>query len=394
MCIRKLAVLRDLKSEQRVSMERYADELVLLARNQPGWNVQDYVLDEPGIPEVASRFSKIRRYKRRYVDYPKYVAQLDADVFHIADHAFASLIRKMPPQRTVITCHDLIPLTQHEWSGKTVWSPTLPLLRYSLSYLKQAAKVIADCDKTKYDLLALGLAKDDRIVVIPPPVSPVFSAQWKDQRDVTRIRFNLSKDDVVLLHVSSPNTYKNIETVVDVVAELRRRNIPAVLVRIGRKLHSSFIQRAEDLGVEQWIRQLGYIEDVEVARLYGAADVLIFPSLKEGFGWPVVEAMASGLPVVASNVEAITQSLAGTGIQADAMDIKSLANGVELISVNDEMRRKLTHMALERSRVYSRDAVGRSIREIYESVSEDARRNPGVAESSELSSSLNTGTLT
>lgn len=368
--MRGVAVLRDLESENRVSMDRYADELLTLANAGVDWTAKDYVLDESGIHEVASALQKLKRYKRRYIDYPKYASTISADVYHIADHAFAHLVRTLPAHHTVITCHDLMLLTQEDWNANNRWTPAQALLRYSVGYLKHAAKVIADSDITKSDMLKLGLVRESQVVVIPPPVSPMFSSHWRLSRAETRSRLGLMPEDLVLLHVSSPTSYKNIETVIDVLAELRRRDLSAVLVRVGRSLPSELELRASTSGVQQWVHQLGSVSDREVACLYGAADVLIFPSVKEGFGWPVVEAMASGLPVVASDVDAITQSLGGSGIQASPMDIEGLADGVERVWSDKQLRAEMAQNGLERAKVYSRETVGSSLRDLYESIYE------------------------
>ncbi len=172
----------------------------------------------------------------------------------------------------------------------------------------------------------------------------------------------------VILHVGSPGRYKNIPTVLKVVAELRARRVPAILVRVGRDLEGDEASLVQDLGIDGWVRQMGPLPDEALADIYRSSNALLFPSLKEGFGWPVVEAMATGLPVVASTDPAITASLAGAGLQAQATDVKGLADALEHLWSDHSLARELQAAGLARSKRYSADQVRASLHEVYRDV--------------------------
>ncbi len=171
-----VAVIRDLKSEFSVSMERYADQLQQMVLSDPGLELVKAALPEEDPRQVRGAIDKLRRYRRRYVEYPRTIKSLRADVYHIADHSYAYLLRNLPHERTVVTCHDVMLLTQGEWRQRAKWSPAVSLLKFSVAHLKEAAAVVAVSENTRRDLLKFNLVPPEKIAVIPPPVAPIFEA--------------------------------------------------------------------------------------------------------------------------------------------------------------------------------------------------------------------------
>lgn len=363
-----IGIVKNLPSENSVSMDRYAEELKASINLRTDVRAEIVGLDIPNASLVTTRSQKLVRYYNRYLALPRSLREFRPDIFHVADHSYAFLLPRLGNTPKVVTCHDLMLLTRAEWQEQIKWTPAVSLFRYSVSKMKYATRVIAVSERTRADILKFGLADENRITVVPPSLNPHFEGGNTSIRLAVRAKWNLSPDDFVILHVGTPGRYKNVSTVIKCVAELRRRGQPATLLRAGRTVDGDTTHLIREEGIDRYTLETGPIPDADLAELYQSADVLLFPSHKEGFGWPVIEAMASGLPVVASRAEAISESLAGAGYQADATDVLALVDGMERIISDNVFRTQLISLGLDRSKRFQRANTGAMIQLVYDSI--------------------------
>src|SRR5205807_8863596 len=167
----------------------------------------------------------------------------------------------------------------------------------------------------------------ERVHVVPQGVAAHFRPLDPERPAARRAALGLS-DRRLVLHVTSGGFYKNIATTLRVVAAVRAAGHDAVLVRAGLGPQADESQLAASLDLDGAFLPLGTVSEDELVELYNAADVLLFPSFYEGFGWPVLEAMACGTPVVASDAAALVELADGAVLHAAPTDVDGLAAAV------------------------------------------------------------------
>jgi glycosyltransferase involved in cell wall biosynthesis len=355
------------------SMTRYARELSHALAALPGERYAISV-ERPIIGRhVAGLIDhpQTRRIDRawfRYVSYPRTLRDRTADVFHVLDHAYAHLVRALDSTRTVVTCHDLIPLL----AAEGVIAMDLPAtvaatFRMRIRQLIRARRVITGSVATQKTLERFTPIDPAQIAVVPLgvglPFQPIAHAR-RHRRSAAR----LSDSAPVVLQVASPVRYKNTPAVLRCFAQLRARAGDAVLVRVGAPLFADECALARTLGVEDAIVFAGAIDDLTLAEWYNASDVLLFPSLWEGFGWPVLEAMACGTPVVASDIPALAELTAGSALLASPADEAALADHIERALTDTSLRTTLREKGLRRASEFTWARAAEATAAVYDEV--------------------------
>jgi glycosyltransferase involved in cell wall biosynthesis len=354
-------------------MRLYADRLgdALLRRG-----VQVTRLKPPAIvPEEwrsrSATWAKLDIQFGRFAVYPRLVRNLEADVIHVIDHGQAYLLDSLDARRTVVTCHDVILLAlAHGRIGAAPVPPVaLQILNLSLELMKRAAAIVADSESTKRDLVTFIDLPPERITVIAPGLNQPFSPDAARGAE-TRRRLGLG-DGPLVLHIGR-TFYKNIPGVLRVVAALRTQGIPAKLVRTGRPLAGGERALAEQLGIVDEVVELRGVPDEELPALYNAVDLLLFPSLYEGFGWPPLEAMASGTPVVCSRAGSLDDVVGDAALTADPENIEALTWHAAAVLSDAQLRRALVDRGLAHSRRFSWERTAAQLVDVYDAVSAKA----------------------
>jgi len=342
-------------STEHPSMNRYAQELFLaLGRASDGSH--SITLEQPVERRYLSRLCDHPQVRRidsawsRYVAYPRSIQGRTTAAFHILDHGYAQLIRSLDPERTVITCHDVIPLLASQGVIPVDVPPTVArTFRLRMTQLAKARAVIAVSGATKGTLERYTAVDADRIVVIPYGVNPTFRC-LAHARGPRRASAGMDDTSKVVLQVATKGRYKNTPVLLQAFAQLRARVPDVTLVRIGTPFYPDEAALAERLGIGASIRHLGTIgDDQTLAEWYNAADVLVFPSIWEGFGWPPLESMACGTPVVASNIPAIGEVVGDAGILVSPDDPSAVAVAAERVLTDTALRVSLRTTGLERA---------------------------------------------
>jgi glycosyltransferase involved in cell wall biosynthesis len=217
------------------------------------------------------------------------------------------------PSHSVVTIHDLI---VQRLAGAT--SPAKRFLARAMlaRAVKGAARLIAVSEFTRSDFVLWFPEAADRVSVVPEGVAEVFSRPAPPESALPKgIR------PPYLLCVANRKPHKNLEAAVEVLARLQREH-PALRLAIAGERFPAWVrtlQRAYALGLGERIVDLDQVNDLALHALYAHASVYLHPSRYEGFGLPILEAMASGAPVVASNATAIPE-VAGPGALLFAPD--------------------------------------------------------------------------
>ena len=272
----------------------------------------------PGLGGLK-RFDRTDRIVNRFWDYKRWLVrfQNQFDVFHIVDHSYAHLVHVLPASRTVVTCHDtdaFLSLVEPD-----VADSRLPrwLTRQVLTGLQAAAHIACDTHATADDLRRRRLAHPDRISVVYNGVHPAFTpeADGAADRFVTRAIFQASGDSNELttdiLHVGSTIPRKRIDILLRVVAAVRDQRPAVRLLKAGGTFTREQRALIRELKLEGHVVTLPFLPSPALAALYRRVAVVLLPSAREGFGLPIVEAMACGTPVIATDLP-VTREVGGT----------------------------------------------------------------------------------
>jgi glycosyltransferase involved in cell wall biosynthesis len=312
----RVAVCPDFREERWPSMDRVADELLrALAREYRGTVAAVSVV--PPFRYRAMRVSSghlasnADRGMNRLFDYPAHVGRLvhDFDLFHVMDHSYAQLVHRLPADRTIVTCHDLDTFRSVLDPGAEPRSLAFRVMtRHILNGLRRAAYVTCDTAVVRDELVDWGVVQPERVVVVPVGVSAAFTEEGsaRGQAQAEQLVPTLP-GSVDLLHVGSVADRKRLDVLIGCCAELRRQVPGLRLVRVGGRLSDDQAALAQSLGCTDVIVSVPAVDDETLAALYRRAAVVLLPSEREGFGLPVIEALACGTPVVASNLPVLRE---------------------------------------------------------------------------------------
>ena len=256
-----------------------------------------------------------------------------------------------------------------------------PLMQVAI---KQAASIVTVSDSARRDLLRLHGIAADRVSVVHEAASPSFRP-IDDRAELDRVRAHYHLPPRFVLYVGAIEPRKNLGRLVEAFAAARARGIPHHLVCVGPYGWSSrdLSGRIERLGLNEVVHFTGYAKFEDLPAIYNLADFFVFPSLYEGFGLPVVEAMASGLPVITSNTSSLGEIAADAAATIDPTDREALADAITHLAADDELRRELRRRGLLRSRMFSWTQTAKEMLAVY-------HRAAGVATAAVMPSRLET----
>ena len=357
-----------------MSMERFADELERALLSRPGIQLQSTAI-HPSWLARAPVVGAIDTYASRFIRYPLHARRHTADIYHIVDHGYGHVSALLPPARTVITCHDLMLLRAAE--GNTGFDPrsrSVARFRWSTSYLRHAAHVVCVSEATRADVLRFLNVPRERTSVVPLGVDERFAPLSNHERRTVRRRITHDETERLIGHVSTGNPYKNDAMPVRVLHALRDRGIAARLVRAGRHLAPDIMMLARELGVQRFVTELGRVSDQELVNVYGALDVFLFPSHYEGFGFPPLEAMACGTPIVTSSAPALAEVVRDAGIMIEPTDLDGFTDAVAAILASPMRADSLRRRGLRRAGQFTWARTSEGYANVYERVWRDASK--------------------
>jgi glycosyltransferase involved in cell wall biosynthesis len=365
----RVALLHNYREDLQASMRLYANHLggalirrgISITRVRPPKVVPDEWCTR------STALAKLDTYFGRFVVYPRLVRNLDADLVHIVDHGMGYLLGGLDARRTIVTCHDLMLLVLAAGRlGATRISPiALQVFRLSIEFVKRAALVVAVSRQTRSDLVELVGIDPSRITVIHSGLNQPFGPDAQAGRALRRAR-GLG-DGPLILQIGG-QFYKNIPGVLRVLARLREGGIDVRVVRIGRALAGEDRALAERLDVLDSVVEIGAVSDGEMPALYNAVDLLLFPSLYEGFGWPPLEAMACGTPVVSSRAGSLDEVMGDAALTADPGDIDALAAHAGTLLTNGDLRARVIARGLAHAARFSWDRAATEMIAAYRTV--------------------------
>lgn len=222
-----------------------------------------------------------------------------------------------------------------------------------------ACRVIAISQATADDLVNLNGIPREKVRV-------VYSGVSDKPQDAPAAQQRFGIPGPYILHVGSLHPRKNLARLVEAFALVKDTLGDLALVLAGRPgwEYDQLLETIDGLGLAGRVILPGYVSDEERAALYHGARVYVFPSLYEGFGFPVLEAMVQGVPVVCSNTSSLPELVADAALTVDPLDIQGLAAAIRRLLLDEPLRQHLVERGLERARLFSWKACAQSTLEV------------------------------
>jgi glycosyltransferase involved in cell wall biosynthesis len=346
----RLAVLCDFREEGWLSMDLVGAMIVKHlavghAAEYEVTKVQPRFVRLPGSPRDNWAMRTAERFFNRFFVYPMWLRRNRHrfDLFHIVDHSYSHLALEVPASRTAITCHDLDAfrcLIEPERDPRSIAfrAMTSRLLRG----LKRAAAVACDSETIRDEILAHRLLPADRLSVIPLGVHPTCTRDPDPVADgrIDELLGPRYPDVPELLHVGSNRPRKRLDVLLRAFAALLLAAPKVRLIKSG-VLTPDQSKLAHELGIEDRITILPLLDRETLAALYRRATMLLLPSDNEGFGLPIVEALACRTPVLASDLPVLREVGGEAVVYAHARDVSAwTAAATEMLAERSERPEK------------------------------------------------------
>ena len=300
---------------------------------------------------------------------PHILRGLEADLYHSPYYLMP--YRPGPPM--VVTMYDLIPLLfPHQVS------PTARLLfRWMTALaLRTASHVIVISQATRRDLLTFYHLTPQKVTAIPLAADPAFHPQTPAEIERVRRKYGLPPDYLLYLGINKP--HKNLARLIEAFSRLTHyalrithyvSRFTLIIAGAWDPRYPEPQQQAQALGLEEIIRFLGPVPEADLPALYAGATLFVFPSLYEGFGLPVLEAMACGVPVICSNTSSLPEIVGQAAIMVDPLDVDELTAAMDRVLGNQALREEMSGKGMMQAGRFSWERTARETLRVYESVS-------------------------
>lgn len=331
--------------------------------------------DRPALPDLPEHFSVALEESPGYslaelTGFAWRIFRDRLDLFHATHYVLPPL----PKTRAVVTIHDIIHLLYPQFlPNRAAHLYARFMIRRAL---KRADRIITVSYNSRRDLTDYYGIPGSRTEVIYNGVSARFRPDIPEA-EIRRVGESLGVTRPYLLFLGGEKPHKNVQNVVRAFAEARRHaDIPHALVLAGPlpKNPGRLEALISALDLSEKIRRPGIVADVDLPGLFAGADALLYPTLYEGFGLPVVEAMACGVPVLTSGTSALQEIAGGYAYLVDPMDVDAIAQGIVALATDEKVRADYALLGRKRALDFSWDKAAERTLEVYAAALGDAPR--------------------
>lgn len=341
--------------ENRQSMNMYGQQLINYQKNKfKNLEIDSY---QPYL-DPLSKFIFLKKWKfrySRYISYQRQINKLQAhDIAHICDHQYAHLYHNLNSKLKFITVNDLIPFVFRKKLGDP------KLLRFSLKHLKFFTKVFAISNNTKKDILKFTDCPESKIEVIFRSIEKGFNVNPIDKKTISK-KFNIPLNKKKIL-ISGDLFYKNNEISFKVLERLIEIDKEIIFIHIGSSKKDTFTFKKFGKN----IIQLPFVERDELPDIYKIIDILLYPSIYEGFGLPILEAMSCGKPVVCSNNSSIPEVVGDVALMSNCNDVEKFTKDILKILNDKELYLSMVSKSLKRAEIFNLAEFHNNLIKIYQ----------------------------
>ncbi len=333
----------------------------------------DYVVFVRNAASASAQFPELARWEFRTVSpasiwlrhpfgMPVALRRSRIDLLHV--QYFLPPLTRVP---SVVTVHDISFAVRPEYftrRDRVLLGALVP------PALRKASRVITDTEYTRRDMVRVYGLDPARIEVIPLAADPRYGVLDRAEcRDLVAKRHGIR--DGFVLYVGTLQPRKNVAPLIEAYGRMRRRTgLPHKLLIVGKPKYryESVFEAIRSSGFESDIQFAGFVPDDELPMYYNAADVFVFPSLYEGFGLPVLEAMACGTPVVSSNASCLPEVAGEAALLVDPSDVDGFDRAMERILGDAAFAHELRARGRARAAEFSWDRTARETLAVYAKV--------------------------
>lgn len=300
------------------------------------------------------------------------LARAKVDLYHSTHYVLPGYVAGP----VVATIYDIIHLLYPEFlPSRLAFLYAQRMIRRTLS---RSDRILTVSRNTKDDLCRHFDVDSSKIQVIYCGVDDVYR-QRLDDEEIDRVLRQLEVERPYLLFVgNAAKPHKNLDNVVKAYGKARKRGgFDASLVCVGEREGSAFKirQRAEQMGVGDQVKLLGHVAAEVLPAIYQGASLFLFPTLYEGFGLPLVEAMASGVPAITSNTSALKEIAEGYAHLVDPLDVAGIADAISDMMGDPEHRQSLARLGRRRAEDFHWRRTAERTLEVYENtIASNSRR--------------------
>lgn len=301
--------------------------------------------------------------------YPKFDKVLGGVDIFFAPHL--NFLHVSSGAKLVVTVHDLSFLRYPEFFScrKNIWHKAIEVARL----LKRADKIVAVSENTKHDLIEILKIAADKIEVIYSGNN--FLAAPLSEIESTKFFSKNSLQSGFIFSVGNIEPRKNISGLIKAYEELRKRrsDLKPQLVLAGAKgwKHRQIFKAWKNSPYQKDIKFLGYISPAEKATLFAAAAVFAYPSYYEGFGFPPLEALSAGVPVVSSNISSLPEVLGGAALLVNPYRPGDISEALELILTDNNLRTKLIVDGKKQAALFTWEKAAQRYLELFKKIDEE-----------------------
>jgi glycosyltransferase involved in cell wall biosynthesis len=331
-------------------------EYVILCRPQDDAAVRAFGANFRPVIETAGNYSLAEQIR-----IPWALRRERVDLFHAPHYVLPPLVQ-CP---SVVTIHDCIHLMFPQYL------PNRWALAYARTSITQAAKrstrVLTVSESSKRDIQRFVDIPPGKVDVIYNSYDPRFGIE-PDAETVHRVRERYQLQSEFVLYAGNVKPHKNVERLIEAFHIVRSRGLDQLkLVLIGDDIsrYTALRRAVHRHQLHNYVRFLGYVPEETLAVMYRLAGAFVFPSLYEGFGLPPLEAMASGTPVVTSNVSSLPEVAGDAAELVDPYSAEAIAEGMYRVLTDHDLRATLRRRGPEHARQFSWESSVRRVREIY-----------------------------
>ena len=276
-----------------------------------------------------------------------------------------------PSIPTVVTIHDLIPLILPAYKGSLLVRLYTRLVSIAAQH---AQAIITDSGSSKRDIINLLKMPEERVHTIPLAADDRFKPEVGTS-ELDQVRQKYSLPQAFILYLGGFDQRKNMKTLFQGFRGLRERlgdKYPLVLAGTLPSKDTPFFPHprrlAEEAGVSDGVRFIGWVPEEEKPALYSLATLFLYPSLYEGFGLPPLEAMASGTPVIASHASSLPEVVGDGGVLVDPQEPEAWAEAMVAVLTSPQKREEISAKAVEQAQKFSWRRTARETLEVYKQV--------------------------
>lgn len=233
---------------------------------------------------------------------------------------------------------------------------------------RRADLIITSSENSKRDIINVLKVSPKKVKVVLGGINRNFYKPVRDKKRLEGVKKKYSTGDHFILTVSAAYKFKNLHKLIESFGDVSKKvsDVKLLLVGLGGRGKQETIRRIKELNLEEKVVIAGWVPNEDIPVLYSAADLCVHPSLYEGFGFPVLEAMACGCPVVSSKSASLPELVGKAGIVVDATNKKVLSQGILRVLKNKGLKQMLIKKGLKRSKYFSWENSARNTKKILE----------------------------